>query len=232
LDREYYAATASTQRREAIKTLCMGAASGVDWARAYLERGFPDALTSQLAMFAYLEEHLGQGRIQSVHQVACCSGREIAHYAMRHPDIDFCGSDVEPEIVDFLRKHWREVPNLRFEVLPLESAGPTFRGRLEADLVFASGGLHYMDERALKRFLVDCREVCTTLLLSQPLDAEFDPKCKAGSAPRVQLSWNHPYVDYLEQAGWTAARWSEMQPAGETRVKSVAVEAHTGATDA
>ncbi|MEE3326916.1 MAG: class I SAM-dependent methyltransferase, partial [Myxococcota bacterium] len=227
LDREYYAASASTGRRENLKALCMGADSGVHWARTYLGRGFPDALTSQLMMFTYLEEQLIEGRIRSVHQVACCSGREIGYYAKRYPEIDFCGSDVEPQIVEFLREHWRKVPNLRFEVLPLESTSPQHRARLEADLVFASGGLHYMDEYSLKSFFTLCREACKTLLLSQPLHASFDPAYEKRSTPRIQLSWNHPYTRYLTETGWIPSRQAEMQPPGQARFKNLAVEAHT-----
>ena len=226
LDREYYAASASTGRRENLKALCMGADSGVHWARTYLGRGFPDALTSQLMMFTYLEEQLIEGRIRSVHQVACCSGREIGYYAKRYPEIDFCGSDVEPQIVEFLREHWRKVPNLRFEVLPLESTSPQDRACLEADLVFASGGLHYMDEDSLKSFFTHCREACKTLLLSQPLAAAFDPLCENESTPRIQLSWSHPYVRYLKETGWAPSRQAEMQPPGQARFKNFAVEAH------
>lgn len=229
LDREYYAASASTARRENLKALCMGSGSGVHWAKTYLERGFPDALTSQFMMFTYLEEQLSEGQIQSVHQVACCSGREIAYYAQRYPEVDFCGSDVEPQIIEFLREHWRKVPNLRFEVLPLESTKPDDRARLEADLVFASGGLHYMDEDSLKNFFTRCREACKVLLLSQPLHAEFDPTDQTSSKPRIQLSWSHPYSRYLKQTGWIPSRQAEMQPPGQTRFKNLAVEAHASA---
>ncbi|MCH2171886.1 class I SAM-dependent methyltransferase [Myxococcota bacterium] len=228
VDLEYFSDSTTTERREALKAICMGTDSGVEWAHAYLKRGFPDAMSEKLSMFGYLEEILGAGTVRSVHQVACCSGREIGYYARRHPEIEFCGSDVDSEIVEFLRRHWSEVPNLRFEVVPLESTASGHRRQLCADLIFASGGLHYLDEHSLKRFFSDCRDVCETLLISQPLDTDFDPTQASKSSARRQLSWSHPYVRYLKESGWSQLRWGEMRPVEDPRFKNLAVEAHVG----
>jgi SAM-dependent methyltransferase len=209
LDREYYDSATSTARREAIKGLCMGDESGVRWARQYLERGFPDRYTPLIAMFGELESRLASGLVASVHQVGCCSGREIAYFAKRFPEVAFTGSDSDPEIVDFLRTHWREVANLRFVQLRMESGDDAEMANLRADLVYASGGLHYMDPLSLQRFFSRARELSSALLLSQPLFRAYPAGEAKESSPRGQLSWNHPYPYFLQQTGWARVVWSE-----------------------
>jgi hypothetical protein len=229
LDREYYADETTTARREAIKRLCMGEDSGVAWAKAYLDRGFPDRFTPVLAMFGELERRLGADdaaggearRIRSVHQVACCSGREIAYFAKRHPDVQFCGSDADPAVVEFLRHHWRDVPNLSFEVLRLECPDARSFAALASDLAYASGGLHYLDAASLHGFLARARDLVGSLLLSQPLDASFSSGGPPLSTPRRLLSWNHAYPAYLAEAGWTGIGWGESSVADLPGVKNI-----------
>lgn len=234
LDREYYAEQTTTERREAIKRLCMGEDSGVAWAKAYLERGFPDRFTPVLAMFGELERRLADSaesgrRIRSVHQVACCSGREIAHFAKRHPDVRFCGSDADPAVVDFLRHHWRDVPNLSFEVLRLERFDDAGFDVLASDLAYASGGLHYLDAEALRGFLERARDLVGSLLLSQPLDASFSSDGPTASTARRLLSWNHAYPAYLAEAGWNAVGWRESSVAEMPEVKNIGAWADAAA---
>jgi hypothetical protein len=221
LDREYYAPATSTEQREAIKRLCMGEDSGVEWAKAYLARGFPDRFTPVLAMFGELERRLTAGTVRSVHQVACCSGREIAHFAKRHPEVRFCGSDADPDVVEFLRHHWRDVPNLSFEVLRLECRDDACLAALASDLAYASGGLHYLDAASLRGFLARARELVGSLLLSQPLDTSFPSDGPPLSSPRRLLSWNHAYPAYLAEAGWTAIGWRENSVAELPDVKNI-----------
>jgi cyclopropane fatty-acyl-phospholipid synthase-like methyltransferase len=187
----------------------MGEESGVRWAKLYLERGFPDRYTPLIAMFAELETRLASGRVASVHQVGCCSGREIAYFAKRFPCVAFTGSDSDPEIVDFLRGQWRELGNLRFVQLRMETSDDAEMENLRADLVYASGGLHYMDPSSLLRFFTCARALSSALLLSQPLTRPYPAGDAKESMPRGQLSWNHPYPSYLRQAGWSRVDWSE-----------------------
>jgi hypothetical protein len=187
----------------------MGAVSGVQWARMYLARGFPDRYTPVLAMFRELERELASGAVRRVHQVACCSGREIAYFARRFPAVTFCGSDGDADVVDFLRATWRELPNLAFARVRLDLAEASETASLRSDLLYASGGLHYLDERSLRSFLGRARTVTSRLLLSQPLDRGFVMAREARSTPRTQLSWNHPYASYLREEGWAGVQWEE-----------------------
>jgi hypothetical protein len=209
IDREYYRPATTTEHRERLKALCMGEASGVQWAKGYLARGFPDRYTPTLSMFRDLERYLASNAVWRIHQVACCSGREIAHFARRFPHLTFEGSDGDAHVVDFLRAAWREIPNLAFARVRLEMTDAPETVSLASDLLYASGGLHYLDESSLRRFFARTRELTSILLLSQPLDRAFAMDAHARSTPRTQLSWNHPYAHYLREAGWTSVRWEE-----------------------
>ena len=212
VDRSYYAARTSTRRREQLKHLCMGASSGVRWAEKYSARGFPDDLTPHIGMFGFIETALRDRKLSTVHQVACCSGREVAYYAERYPDLEFVGSDVDPEIVDWLRKHWVHLPNLRFEVLALELTAQRSWDVLDADLVIASGGLHYMDTASLHNFCAQARTRARYLTLSQPCNVHYAVSSAVESGPRVQLSWSHPYCHILQEHGWSLTEQVEFVP--------------------
>jgi hypothetical protein len=228
IDREYYRPATSTARREALKALCMGEASGVRWAKSYLARGFPDRYTPVLSMFRELEACLAGGAFGRVHQVACCSGRETAYFAARFPRIAFRGSDGDADVVEFLRETWRALPNLEFARVRLERTDPAEMEALRSDLLYASGGFHYLDERSLRRFLEHVRALTSVLLLSQPLDRAFVMEAHAHSRPRTQLSWNHSYAHYLREAGWVRVRWEEGVVDDLPWAKNVGVRAEAG----
>jgi hypothetical protein len=209
LDAQYYSSESSTAVREHLKSLCMADGSAIYWARQYLAKGFPDATTPFLPMFRRLDEALSQGSVQTVHQVACCSGREIAFYAKKYPGIRFVGSDCDEELVAFLRVRWADLPNLKFVLLRLDEAPSPHDAALQCDLLLASGGFHYLDHPSLTGFFRRAREISLSLFLSQPMDRSFDPESSAGSLPRQMLSWNHPYPRMLEEAGWSAVTYEE-----------------------
>jgi hypothetical protein len=208
LDSAYYSTAATTRIREEIKQLCMGQDSGVAWAKRYLKKGFPEPQTANLPMFQLLEKWLSDGGIRLAHQVGCCSGREIAWFAQQFPDVQFTGSDCDPAVIAFLKEHWAGVPNLEFMELQMDKPIPEEAG-LQTDLLYASGGFHYMDTESLLRFLVDARRHACRIALSQPLDRHFHPETSQESTPRGMLSWNHPYPRLLQQAGWSRIEWRE-----------------------
>ena len=209
LDAQYYSSESTTAEREHLKSLCMGDCSAVHWAKQYLAKGFPDAATPFLPMFRRLDETLSQGSVRTVHQVACCSGREIAFYAKKHPDIRFVGSDCEDDLIAFLRQRWADLPNLSFVRLRLEDEPSPDDAALQCDLLLASGGFHYLDHTSLAGFFRRARGFAGSLFLSQPMDRAFQPEASANSIPRQMLSWNHPYPHMLEEAGWGAVTWEE-----------------------
>lgn len=226
LDAAYYAPDASTLRREEIKQLCMGSDSAVAWAKRYLKKGFPEAQTANLPMFPLLQDWFASGGIRSAHQVGCCSGREIAWFARNFPEIQFTGSDFDADLVSFLREHWAGIPNLDFMELHMDKA-VSDHARFQTDLLYASGGFHYMDPGALVRFLADARNFAGRIALSQPLDRPFDVAESESSTPRAMLSWNHPYPRLLEETGWSRIDWREGFLADFPTLKNIATWGHS-----
>jgi Methyltransferase domain len=226
IDQRYYDAAASTKDRETIKALCMARSSAVKWARHYLSLGFPDRYTPALKMFDEIESLLASGSVQIVRQVACCSGREIAYFAGRYPQIEFVGSDCDEALIDFLRKHWEHLSNLTFDLVRLEEELAD-GAKLKCDLLYASGGFHYLDPASLRRFLLRVRPLAGRLLLSQPMNRSYAVEKERDSQPRGQLSWNHPYPAFLREAGWTRIRVIEGLVEELPRLKNVAVFAES-----
>lgn len=205
LDSRYYAPDTPTPERERLKSICMAGQSAIAWAEHYLSLGFPEQQTSIIAMFQGIDNALQSNQIRTAHQVACCSGREIAYYARRYPEVEFTGSDCDHDLIEFLRETWKELPNLKFELLRLESPPAGF----SYDLLYASGGLHYMDPPSLSQFLAWTVQHCGQLYLSQPMHRSYEPSKMESSTGRGMLSWNHPYPKMLQTAGWPVIGWKE-----------------------
>jgi trans-aconitate methyltransferase len=225
LDDAYYSPDATTIRREEIKQLCMGRDSGVAWAKRYLEKGFPEPQTANLPMFSILQKWFASGEIRSAHQVGCCSGREIAWFARHFPEIRFLGSDCDPAVVTFLKNFWAGIRNLDFMELHMDRPIPDAPG-VCTDLLYASGGFHYMDSTSLRHFFENIRKFAHRIALSQPLDRPFDAVQSEESTPRGMLSWNHPYPRLLAEAGWKGIEWREGFVAELPKWKNIAVWAY------
>ena len=101
---------------------------------------------------------------------------------------------------------------------------------LRVDLVFASGGLHYLDEITLRCFFEESATLTRYLLLAQPLAIDFLMQNHLTSLPRGNLSWSHPYLRYLDDAGWVDISYKVGFVEHQYWAKNVGVYAHsTGA---
>ena len=199
---EYYNPTTATDRREALKELCMGKDSGVAWANEYARRGFPDEFTDRTPIIRMLDRWLSAGKAREVHQVACSSAREVAYFAQRYPHIRFVGSDIDGAIISACQERWGQIPNISFTTLGLGELGSREKESLRCDLVFDSGGLQYLDEPTLRAFFRALLPLTQKLMFHQPLDIRFFMHKHSSSKPRGNFSWNHPYIRYLKEAGW------------------------------
>lgn len=199
---EYYHPSTATSRREELKNLSMGRESGVRWAEYYLRMGFPTKDTVHQPMFRMLEECLSEGQVKKVHQVASCSGREVVYFARRYPEVTFVGSDMDDAVVSACRERWKELPNLSFTVVRLDRLDAREQDSLRSDLVYASGGLQFLDEPSLRRFLRVLLPLTRRILLTQPLAIDFLMQKHTHSTSRGNFSWNHPYTKYLAEEGW------------------------------
>ena len=199
---EYYSPVTSTSRRETLKNLCMGEESGVAWAEYYANVGFPTKDTAKVAMFSFLEECLSAGHVKTVHEVACGSGRMAAYFAQQHPEVKFVGSDKNDRVVAACRKRWQHIPNLSFVVVHLDRLNTLEQEALRSDLVYASGGLLYLDEHSLRRLLHVLFSLTGRFLLTQPLAIDYPMEEYSHSIPRGNFTWDHPYTHFLRDEGW------------------------------
>ncbi len=149
---KYYSKNTPYETKEEIKYLCMGGMAGVTWAESYLARGFPDASTYRTSFYKDYDAALASGKYSRVHHAACGSGREAAYYAKKYPNIDFSGSDLDESIIRFCRENWN-ISNLKFYIVKLNRLNDIEKNALRSDLIVCSGGLQYIDEFHVKKFL-------------------------------------------------------------------------------
>lgn len=225
---EYYSRNTSTQRREDLKIMAMGNDGGVTWAKQYANRGFPEENSLPPSMFGMLEERLSRGGIKNVHQVACGSGREVAYFARQHQSVKFIGSDGDPMVVEFITSLWENINNLSFSVTRLDRLNQEELESLKCDLVYASGGLQYLDEPSLKQFCKKLSLLTPRFLLAQPISADYDGKSDMHSSRRGTFSWNHPYVRYLADEGWTVVNYEFNSWDSSPWAKTISLSAEIG----
>ena len=205
---KYYSKNTSSKEREVLKYMCMGDDSGVVWAKYYAKIGFPNETTKMQGFWGLLDNKLSDHTIKHVHQVACGSGREVAYYAKKYPKIKFIGSDIDESVVSFCKEKWGYISNLTFEVVRLDRLNQKEKKILKCDLIFASGGLQYLDEALLIRFFKIINGLSKQIIFAQPLAIDFLMDKHKHSKKRGNFSWNHPYISILRQAGWQNITYS------------------------
>ena len=73
---------------------------------------------------------------------------------------------------------------------------------LRSYLVYASGGLLYLDEHSLRRLLHILFSLTSRFLLTQPLAVDYPLEEYSHSIPRGNFCWDHPYTHFLRDEGW------------------------------
>ena len=205
---KYYSKNTTSEEREFLKYMCMGKESGVRWAKYYASIEFPNEKTNMIDLYNWLDSTLLDSTIRHVHQVACSSGREIAYYAKKYPKIKFIGSDIDADVVSFCRRKWGHIPNLEFQVVRLDRLNEKEKKILKSDLIYASGGLQYLDEAQLFKFFKNANKLSTKILFAQPLKIDFLMDKHHNSTKRSQFSWNHSYTTLLERTNWQKIKYT------------------------
>jgi tRNA G46 methylase TrmB len=115
---EIYLVEADPDERERLKSLCMGGISGVAWADKYEAAPIDFEVYPWFGAFnKALEEAAPES---AAIQIGCSSGREVAHFARRHPRISFVGIDIDEAII-LRASNVHPMPNLTFAVTPTAS---------------------------------------------------------------------------------------------------------------
>ena len=138
---QVYLAEADPDERERLKCLCMGGISGVAWADHY-EAAPVDF--EAYPWFVAFDQALEQATPGSVAiQIGCSSGRELAHFARRHPRVSFVGIDIDEPIIS-RASNVHPMPNLTFAMKRAHhvlDAAPCTDGEL---ILFCSASLQYV----------------------------------------------------------------------------------------
>lgn len=216
-----YLREADPDRREALKALCMGGASGVAWADDYQERALDlseplGELTLDEAWPVYSGvrsalERLG-GRATVV-QVGASSGREIAWVAATFPETRCIGTDPYPEVVERAARTHR-LANLEFATGMAHEIDAVLTAAKGPFVVFDSGSLQYVQPEHLGRFFEAlCEQPDLEAILADPAsDLPRPPLGSKTSFPRGNFSYSHDYRHYAETAGLHTAEARMIRP--------------------
>jgi len=144
----------------------------------------------------------------------------VAYLARRHSEVAFVGSDFG-FVASAFRERGKELLNLSISAVHLDCLTSKEQTSLQSDLVYASGGLQYLDEHSLRRFLSIVRNSTTMFILVEPLAYEFLMEESTHSTPRSNFSWNHPYSHYFLETRWANVEYEVVDSAVSSSTKGV-----------
>jgi trans-aconitate methyltransferase len=162
-------------RRAFVRALLKGEA-GARWARFYLHAS--GEIDYSQPKYRALDALL-TGMTGRVQWIGCCSGREVAWFAARHPSLTFHASDLSASAIDLCRATYH-LPNLRFDVQDVTTA--TFGD----DLVVSFGVLAYLDGPQIAQTARRVTRALCRGALTLALAGHRDDVCRAdGVVPPV-----------------------------------------------
>lgn len=205
--RNVYLQEPSPEKREALKDICMGGDSGVEWAADYDSR--PIDLDSEYLDLDFRSAHpwydalrkeLEKCPTAQIIQIGSSSGRELAYYARDFPNASFVGTDIDEHIARRASAVY-PIPNVRFAVARaheiLKLAEPS-----RPLLIFSSGSLQYVQPEHLElMFQLLSTRGDLKIILGEPWKADGQAFGKRGNSRwRGNFSYSHDYSKYGEAA--------------------------------
>lgn len=217
-----YLKGACPDKRAKLNMLCMGGGGGVAWADAYeaspIDRNakFGHLTHDQLLpAFPALDNLLETASKETVVvQIGCSSGREIAYFAARFPDVSFIGTDIDAPIIERAQRV-HLAPNLKFSFGMAHTLLDHLVVPRDASLVlWSSGSLQYVQPEHIVTMFDSLRNRGNvTLILNENSfydDCEIDEI--HGSRWRGSFSFSHDYKYYAENAGFKTVEFASIQP--------------------
>jgi hypothetical protein len=106
------------ERREILKGFAMGGEAGRSWARSYdsapiFHSSYDIPFSEANPFFSEMDKTLSELNDAVIIQIGSSSGREIAYFASKYPKLQFIGTDVYPEVIEYSDIHHKE-KNLKF----------------------------------------------------------------------------------------------------------------------
>jgi hypothetical protein len=201
-------------KRWLIQKELMGGESGASWAEYYdrdshLFPPKPGGVTigrldwhDANKWFHWVSDFINEHRDKElkVIQIGASSGREIAYFANKFPDVSFVGTEISSHNVEFCKKRW-SFSNLEFEECDFNRTLDLCSGGNRV-LLFSSGSLQYVFPEDLGDFLEKVRgyhgEI--SLILGEPVTIKANSinGSEKNYKTRGNFSYSHDYPNVLK----------------------------------
>jgi hypothetical protein len=206
-------------KRETLKSICMGGECGKNWAEYYQNQHTSSGhegqidFNAKLGHMTFQEAHPVYDEVSSilenadsnylVIQVGSSSGREIACFAKRFPQHEFVGTDIYDEVLEYSSQYHNH-SNLSFVKCSAKEIGNRLgmvKGKLV--LVYASGSLQYVQPEHLTIFFNSLSKFANLkILINEPAsESKGKPDEIKTSIYRGNFSYTHGYKWHAEKSG-------------------------------
>ncbi|MES2294513.1 MAG: class I SAM-dependent methyltransferase [Pseudomonadota bacterium] len=204
-----YLPESDPDKRESLKLVCMGGASGQEWAdhydvmpidRSQLIQGIP--FDEAWPWYPAMERLLSEADPNTlVVQIGSSSGREMDYFSKLEPRLSYIGTDIDERIVARSNKKYAR-NNLQFKM----GSAHNFLDSLTTDqdlILFSNGSLQYVQpEHLIQMFERLKARGNVMLVLGEPWRETGSPVWgNSQSRDRGNFSFSHEYSRYAEKAG-------------------------------
>ena len=203
-------------KREKLKQSLLGDKPDLLWAEYYQTTSPPMEELKNFPMGQYIREieyMLDRGKDFSVFQIGCSSGREIAYFAKKYPDISFYGTDISAGAIKFSSKN-HQMDNLHFEVCSAKDITKMIEKYPSKNiLLFSSVALQYVQPEHLDQMFESIRNYKNlTVVFSESGSTENgSPDAIKGSLYWYEFLQTHNYKYYAEKNGFKTIKCLFMQ---------------------
>ena len=221
-------------KRETLKSICMGGKCGGNWAEYYQSsqhgvtcfEGTID-FNAKVGHMTLQEAEPLYDKVSSilentdsnylVIQVGSSSGKEIAYFAKIFPQHEFIGTDIYDEVVEY-SSDYHHYPNLSFVKCSAKDIGNIFNivdiKNNKPVLVFASGSLNYVQPEHLTIFFNSLAKFLNLkIFLHEPgSESKGKPDEIKTSIYRSNFSYTHDYKWYAEESGIETVKCEIIRP--------------------
>ncbi len=198
-------------KREDLKALAMGGASGKNWAKHY--NSIPIDFTRQVGnmtlreaipIFDVVETILSNAESNySVIQVGSSSGKEIAYFATMFPQHQYLGTDIYKEVIEYSSQH-NSLPNLSFALVSAKDISQLLSPHRGKDiLLYSIGALTLVQPEHLTIFFNSLSKFpkLKILILDPGNESQGRVDELRKSIWRGNFSYTHDYKYYAEESG-------------------------------
>lgn len=221
-------------KRETLKSICMGGKGGKNWAEFYQKKnkstGYEGSIdfNTKVGHMTLREANPIFDEINSilentdskylVIQVGTSSGREIAYFAKMFPQHEFVGSDIYDEVVEY-SSSFHNYPNLSFVKCSAKEIENIFLYKKidkkdKPILIYSSSSLTYVQPEHLTNFFDSIAKIVNLkLLISEPgNESKEKPDKIKTSIFRGNFSYTHDYKCYSEKSGIKTVKYEILRP--------------------